>query len=65
MKALATLLLMIPVCLALIIAFQSWTDTPEVWVSNSTKQCVKVVSKGHELPCSAKPDSHFEIVWVK
>jgi len=45
-------------------AIATWANTPVVYKSATTKQCVKVVIDGEECPCEHLPDT-YETVWVQ
>ncbi|MFA5841364.1 MAG: hypothetical protein WC835_00135 [Candidatus Paceibacterota bacterium] len=44
---------------------KSKLDAPQVYVSNSTGECVKVVSPKGEQPCKPGDERKYERVWVK
>ncbi len=42
-----------------------YLNSPQVYVSNSTGKCVKVVSPKGEHPCAPGDEKKYERVWVK
>ncbi len=42
-----------------------YLSSPQVYVSNSTGKCVKVVSPEGEHPCAPGDEKKYERVWVK